>query len=341
VFPDNIERLLIDGVADSENYFATLWSNNLLDTSKTMESFYTGCADAGPDRCAFWAPSPDDIRQNLTNLYDSISAQPIPVKSGNTYGYVDYKMLHSLVFGSLYSPFATYPSLAQGLADLAAGNGSIVLEATTPPPFECSRDSSKDLEQNNIEAQIAILCNDGLNVPADLHSAQKHFEMMSNMSEFGNTWASIRVRCAGWPKFPKNHFQGPFEANTSHPILLIGNTADPVTPLWAANKMSRGFSNSIVLTQNSSGHCSISAPSLCTTKYIRQYFTDGTLPKPGTVCEADLGPFDSVREEFTEDAQGKLHIDMNEEDKQLLSAIRELSSSQFTNFYPSFGTVRP
>ena len=56
------------------------------------------------------------------------------------------------------------------------------------------------------------------------------------------------------------------------------------------------------------------------------------------MCEVDLGPFDAVDlEEFTEDAQGRLlHMDiMNEEDKQLLSAIRELSTSQFTNFFPS------
>ena len=212
---NNIERLLIDGVLDLEDYFASkfnvryplkfhvsyslfyiaLWSNNLLDTDKTMESFYTECANAGPDRCAFWAPSPDDIRQNLTNLYDSISVQPIPVKTGNTYGYVDYKMLHVLVFCSLYSPFATYRSLAQGLADLAAGNGTIILKAMTPPPFECSGDSSKGLEQNIIEAQAAIVCNDGADIPADLHSAQKHFEMMSNASEFGNIWAFGRVRC--------------------------------------------------------------------------------------------------------------------------------------------------
>ena len=42
-----------------------------------------------------------------------------------------------------------------------------------------------------------------------------------------------------------------------------------------------------------------------------------------------------------EDAQGRLlHMDitMNEEDKQLLSAIRELSTSQFTNFFPSLST---
>ena len=61
------------------------------------------------------------------------------------------------------------------------------------------------------------------------------------------------------------------------------------------------------------------------------------MPKLGsTVCETDLGPFDSVKEESTEDAQGRLHMDMYEEDKQLLSAIRELSSSQFTNFNPLF-----
>ena len=161
-----------------------------------MESFYTGCADAGPDRCAFWAPSPDDIRQNLTKLYDSIRVQPVPVKTGNTYGYVDYKMLHLIVFDALYAPFATFRRLAQGLADLAAGNGTIVLQWMTPsPPFECSGDSSKDLEQNALEAQMAVLCNDGVDIPGDLHSAQKHFEMMSNMSEFGNAWASVRVRC--------------------------------------------------------------------------------------------------------------------------------------------------
>ena len=201
-------------MVDSENYFAgkfnvgcplefhvfypsyiALLSNSLLDTDKTMESFYTGCADAGPDRCAFWAPSPEDIHQNLTNLYDSISVQPIPVKTGNTYGYVDYQMLHGFVFHCLYSPFATYRRLAQGLADLAAGDGTIVLEATTPPPFECSRVPPKGLEPNSIEASMAITCNDGANIPADLHSAQKHFEMMSNASEFGNIWALARVQC--------------------------------------------------------------------------------------------------------------------------------------------------
>ena len=98
---------VVDGVVDSDNFvgklnvkcplkdhifypcYIALWSNYLLDTDKSMGSFYTGCADASPDRCAFWAPSPDDICQNLTKLYESISVQLISVKMGNTYGYVD------------------------------------------------------------------------------------------------------------------------------------------------------------------------------------------------------------------------------------------------------------
>jgi len=333
MFPDNIERLVMDGVLDAEDYFTSLLTTSLRDTSKVMESFYTGCTDAGPDRCAFWAPSPDDIRQNLTKLYDSIRIQPVPVKTGNAYGYVDHKMLHGLVFASLYSPVADFPFLAQSLAELAAGNGT-VFDRLTPSPFECSEDSKEfDL------ATTAVLCNDGANRPADLPSTRKYFEMMSNLSEFGNILASISASCVGWPKFPKTHFRGPFEANTSHPILLIGNTADPVTPLWAANKMSRGFNNSIVLTQNSAGHCSMSSPSLCTIKYVRQYFTDGTLPKPGTVCEVDLRPFDSVEVGSPEEAQGLLNKYMNEEDKLLFSALRELSStsSSFAYFPSPFG----
>jgi hypothetical protein len=171
-------------------FYTALWSHNLLDIDKTMESFYTGCADAGPDRCAFWAPSPDNIRQNLTNLYASISVQPVPVKTGNSYDYIDYKMLHTLVFNSLYSPFALYRDLAQGLAELAAGNGTTVFKLITP------EDSTKGLEQNTAEAFVAIRCHDGAKVLADLKSAQKHFEMMSDASEFGNTWAKIRVGCA-------------------------------------------------------------------------------------------------------------------------------------------------
>ena len=50
------------------------------------------------------------------------------------------------------------------------------------------------------------------------------------------------------------------------------------------------------------------------------------------MCETDYGPFDDVKGGPMADAQGRLRMDiMNEEDKLLLNAIRELSSLSFTH----------
>ena len=90
---------------------------------------------------------------------------------------------------------------------------------------------------------------------------------------------------------PHARFEGPWIANTSHPILEIGNDADPVTPGRYAVKMAKGFEGAVALIQNSGGHCSISAPSRCTMGWVNLYFQTGILPPPGTVCEPDVLPF--------------------------------------------------
>ncbi|KAF9011681.1 hypothetical protein BDZ89DRAFT_1167392 [Hymenopellis radicata] len=63
------------------------------------------------------------------------------------------------------------------------------------------------------------------------------------------------------------------------PLLVIGNTADPVTPLAAAKKTAAGFTGAVVLTQDSPGHSSFNVPSNCTDAYVRSYFLNGTLRK--------------------------------------------------------------
>ncbi|KAF8959383.1 TAP-like protein-domain-containing protein [Flammula alnicola] len=328
MFPDKIERFVIDGVVDSENYYATSWSNNLLDTDKVMDSFYTGCAEAGPDSCAFWAPTVDDIRQNLTTLYDSLRSHPMPMRTKSGYGLLDLPMLRSAIFLALYTPYASFPIIAQGLAELATGEGQLLFDRMNRPPFECSCDSPERAFASVPDATAAVLCNDGDDIPGDLESTQKYFDMMTKTSNWGDIWSNIRISCVGWPKFPKDHFQGPFEANTSHPILLIGNTADPVTPLWAAKKMSRGFTGSVVLTQDSAGHCSISAPSVCTQKYVRDYFIDGTLPEPGTVCQPIGQPF-PISDLNSEEAQNQavLTSNLTPDEKEIYAAILELSKT--------------
>ncbi|KAJ7083189.1 hypothetical protein B0H15DRAFT_785227, partial [Mycena belliarum] len=147
MFPasDNVGRLVLDGVVDSENYFATEWSNNLLDTDKTYSAFLDGCVAAGPDGCAFFSPTAEKIAESVNALYASLRARPIPVRTPTAFGLADYSMLRRVLLASLTAPYAAFPALAQALADLAAGNATRLFEMAGNAPFECARcDGTQD-----------------------------------------------------------------------------------------------------------------------------------------------------------------------------------------------------
>ena len=94
-------------------------------------------------------------------------------------------------------------------------------------------------------------------------------------------------------------------------------------PLRDALVVRERYPGAGLLVQNSHGHCTLAAPSLCTAKHIQAYLKDGTLPREGTVCEADELPFiGSVRD------VSALSVD----DQELLDAMRGLAE-----VVPAFG----
>ncbi|KAJ7770360.1 hypothetical protein B0H14DRAFT_2402404 [Mycena olivaceomarginata] len=100
MFPDNVGRLVIDGVVDSENYFASSeWSNNLIHTDKVWMAFVNGCVAAGPNGCAFFASAAAEILASLDKLYASLRARPIPVRTNTSFGIVDYSTLRFTIPG--------------------------------------------------------------------------------------------------------------------------------------------------------------------------------------------------------------------------------------------------
>ncbi|KAF4596829.1 hypothetical protein EYR40_007482 [Pleurotus pulmonarius] len=278
LFPDRVER-----VVDSENYFATLWSNNLLDSDKAMQTFFDGCFEGGPDLCPFYEPSPKAIERKLDELTRSIFLRPVPVMTNISYGLVDYARLRATIAQSFYSPYSDFPRLARGLADLVHGNGTALYQMLEMPVFDCSCGTPVPL-QPITDARIVISCTDGQEIRDTVDDLEIYVRELLRQSQWGEVWATLRIACTAWPKQAKRHFRGPFIGNTSHPILWIGNTADPVTPIASAHKMAQGYPGSVVLTQDSSGHSSIAAPSTCTTRYVRDYFVNGTMPAEGIVC---------------------------------------------------------
>ncbi|ESK91339.1 alpha beta hydrolase fold family [Moniliophthora roreri MCA 2997] len=291
MFPDKVERLVIDGVVDVQDDYYTGERRSLVsDTDDAVRWFFKDCHDAGPEKCSFYESSVESIEERLDKLYQSIIRAPVPVRNaGISYGLVDYATLRSVIFSALYAPFDQWSTLATVLADLEKGNGTalfqMAIDAASPGP------TPPLFESNTFEIQTAIGCNDGDVVPSSLEDAEQHYQEALKVSGWASMTATLRIRCSSWPSIPKNFFRGPITGNTSYPLLLIGNTADPITPLASAHKVSKLFPGSVVLQQDSSGHSALRSPSLCTANAVRAYFVNGTLPEPGTVCPIDGNPF--------------------------------------------------
>ncbi|KAF5338231.1 hypothetical protein D9758_012840 [Tetrapyrgos nigripes] len=315
MFPDRVGRLVIDGVLDMEGYLTNDLGGLTNDTDKDMQTFFDGCHAAGPENCAFYASSPAEIEAALNDIYDSLQSQPLPVFLGpDAYSVATYDDLRSIVLVILYSP-TLFPVLAQGLAGLQNGNATTLFELAYV--FLHILDiCSESLLSSNIrkslgapEPLVAIECSDS--DPFDANASQ----LREYMSKINSTFAGmgglpLMNRCAGWKIHPEHRFKGPVGANTSFPLLVIGNTADPITPLAAyvaaigikatgmaklglssAKKTRLSFPGSVLLTQDSPGHSSFNTFSSCTHQHLAAYFVNGTLPEEGTICPLDAPLF--------------------------------------------------
>ncbi len=156
------------------------WRNELVDADKDMGSFFDACVAAGPNACAFYAPTAEQISNNLDSLYDSLLTQPVPVVSSSFYGFVDYSVLRSTIWSTLYAPYIYFSILAEGLASLAAGNGTIIYEmqATVYDP--------SSVYDNSWEAEIAISCGDALNNTDTVADLFAYWNDVKGLSTFAN-----------------------------------------------------------------------------------------------------------------------------------------------------------
>ncbi|KAJ7474215.1 TAP-like protein-domain-containing protein [Mycena latifolia] len=306
LFPDKVGRLVIDGILDADAWYSTNLTSELTDTDKTLQTFFDGCTAAGPENCEFFAPSAAEISANLTALTSLIQSQPIPVLTNTSYGIVDYTFLRNVLFDALGSPYGAFAQLAQGLASLAGGNATPIYAPTAVPPFECPTNATAPpFHDNAFEAQVAISWGDGAPVSDSIAQLRQFYSAGATLSSFADLVSIGRVNCAA-ELTPSLKVGGKFiakaaskgspvgAANTSFPLLIIGNTADPITPIRGAIKTAASFPGSALLTQDSPGHTSMTAPSLCTWGYLREYFQNGTLPAPGTVCAVDAELFPSA-----------------------------------------------
>ncbi|KAF7903923.1 hypothetical protein EAF00_001257 [Botryotinia globosa] len=311
MYPDLVERMVSDGNVNYNEWSTNTHTSFLHDSEKIMSAFYHYCHLSGPSICAFYSPTPSQISTRLATLLSQLKIHPIlisPQDASSLPELITYSSLKRLISASLYRPILLFPSLATVLQALETGNGIPFIDLTSTFGMreiftcDCPHDSCNDLpppiddedeeSEATADASAAIMCTDGGPLPPSLSAFKTYAtNLIASAPAAGAIGVEFRLSCVGRTTPAKWRFRGPFEGNTSHPILYIANTADNVTPLISAKRNAAGFVGARVLMQDSFGHTSLSAGSGCTAGVVRAYFQRGELPDVGKVCGVEGVPF--------------------------------------------------
>ncbi|KAL4751067.1 hypothetical protein BDW72DRAFT_100496 [Aspergillus terricola var. indicus] len=305
LFPDRVERMVLDGVVDADKYYTGIGPEPIGDADAIFDKFSVYCNEVGRECPLYAAEGPAAIKESYEELESSLYNSSMAVRPSETRGpeVVTWSDLKTVQRISVYQPLAGFTYLAGIASDLLKGDGSKLADfkhsrrSPTCPTKECLIAGPWSSEcagpgQNEMYSTSAILCSDAEYMQStDEQDFKRHWRNLQELSSsIGDYWTHTRLNCAGWNVKPKWKIPVPVTGNTSFPVLFVNNILDPVTPVASAKKMSRAFPGSVLLQQDSEGHCTLAAPSVCVSQSIRKYFQTGELPAPETVCDADLKP---------------------------------------------------
>jgi pimeloyl-ACP methyl ester carboxylesterase len=334
MFPDRVGRMVLDGNGDFPDYLSGRWMSFLNNTDASFGTLFTTCFAAGKGKCPLFRSSgPEAIEEDVMSILDELKANPLPIwEEGMKHPVIlTYENVIETIFTATYKPYANFPLLAEALAAMKDPDNLNISSVRYLIPDQGIRCSDKSCTSVDCagedgawyhEPNVAVSCSDtAVTQPhrsfADFKAWAGSLHQQSKF--FGGFFTSdSTMACHKWPTPPSFRFEGTFGGRTNHPILFVGNTLDPISPVENTWEMAHLFDGAVALITNAGGHCSPAAPSLCTAMHIRRYMQTGELPNPGTVCELDYPV-------FGEPAQ---QLDMDDQQSSLLKAIQEIAESR-------------
>jgi hypothetical protein len=215
------------------------------DTDAVFAGFCSGCV-ADPEHCVLARNrTASELQGAIYNLLETIKQNPIVLPIAGTEVLLDYSAVKSATFSILYAPSA-WPTYAAVLDGLLAGNLGVVsdyINAILSAPAATSD-----------EAEFGIKCSDKFSRTSHLTDILPEVEARHQLSRIaGDTADSVTMACAQWKFDAKERYTGDFQVRTKKPMLVIGNTYDPVTPLVSARNVSDGFEGSVLLQHDGYG----------------------------------------------------------------------------------------
>lgn len=277
-FPKNVGRLVLDGAVDPT---VTLEEMNMQQAkafegalNSYLASYLQGCKKTS--ECPF-GNTLDQAHATILELVTNSDTVPLTSKSKRP---VTQSEVLLGILSSLYDSEGGWKDLTAALISAIRGDGTDLLALAD---YYVDRGPKGKYEINSNEVGYAVNCLDKVQ-RMTIEDTRKNAEVLSKISPvFGAYLAWASFPCNYW-LVPTKPLPRPLTAIGSAPILVVGTSRDPATPVaWAA-----GLANQLVtghlLVFNGDGHTAYIRGSRCIDNAIDAYLLTGTLPKTGLIC---------------------------------------------------------
>ncbi len=263
MFPQQIRTMVLDGVVDPSLSFTAFLMGQIDGFDAAFDRNVERCARAGRSVCGV-----ADLAAAYDRLHERVERRRrLPTRSGATVGPAELAVAATYVAYRNQGWQQLGPAIAAGLA----GDGSLLRSLA---------DSYHDLGGYGVYA--GVVCSDSQ--PPSTPAAWNRFAdaARKRSPRFGGTVANELLPCATWPV--KAAATGPaITADGAPPILVIGNTGDPATPIANARAVAGRLRSGVLVTVDRDGHTAYGS-NRCVTRIVDRYLTDGTVPAAGTAC---------------------------------------------------------
>ncbi|MER7754161.1 alpha/beta hydrolase [Kitasatospora sp. NPDC097643] len=277
LFPQQVGRLVLDSVVDPTKDPQQSALGQAQGFQLALDDFMKACATQAAAACPTGSGGAEGTAR-ITALLQQLEQSPLPTDSGRP---LTETQAVTGIAGALYSQ-ETWPALAAGLTEaMQQGTGNTLLQLADALN---GRDAQGHYSNLNA-ANRAISCVDDRPRYSDQDVQQQLPQFRTASPVFGAFTAWGLTSCTGWPVAGKADHPD-VSAPGAAPILVVGTTGDPATPVEGAQVMARqlGPGVGVNVTLQGEGHGGYNTGNPCLKQTVDAYLLDGTVPADGTTC---------------------------------------------------------
>ncbi len=269
LFPETVRAAVFDGAADPDADLLETTRQQWIGFEAAFNTFLADCS--ARSSCAFH--NDGAAEEAFDALLLELDREPLPSAGGRAP--VNVAVAVTAIAQAMYDD-GFWPSLERALEDAAAGDGAGLLQLQDLY-YQRQRDGSYS---NLLEAFQAITCADDLARPT-VEESDAEAEQLIGVAPRLFPYTTGSYTCTFFPESldPRLAITG----IGAGPIVVIGTTGDPSTPLDSSRRMAEALEDGRFVVVEANQHTGYGVND-CVDDLVADYLVQLAAPADGTVC---------------------------------------------------------